>query len=85
MKTVDYRTFRQALKALQYEVSPDRHIEICDMSDGYEAPIQIGINWSALGTLPVSDAREFAEKLLEAATAAEDFKHNGYTITYGDD
>ena len=85
MKTVSYRTYQQALNTLRYEVCTDRHIEIYELNSFGDNKVQLGINWAAIGTVPADEAREFAQKLLEAATAAEDFKYNGYTIIYGDD
>ena len=85
MKTVSYRTYQQTLSKLQREVSPERHIYVYDMGNGFDEPVQLGVNWAALGTVPADEAREFAEKLVKAATAAENFEYNGYTVTYGED
>lgn len=82
-KTVDYRTFCMALRKLQNEVCKDRRIEIFELPSFDENPIQLGVNWASIGTVPAAEAREFAQLLLDAATAAENFEYNGYTIDYG--
>lgn len=82
-KAVDYRTFCLALRKLQNEVCKDRRIEIFDLSTFDDKPIQLGVNWASIGTVPAAEAREFAQLLMDAATAAENFEYNGYTINYG--
>lgn len=85
MKTVSYRTYQQALKELRYEVSPDRDIEVYEMNGFGDDRIQLGINWSAIGTVSADETRKFAQKLMDAANAVENFKYNGYTVTYNED
>ena len=85
MKTVSYRVFAQALAKLQREIGKDRRIQIYEMDLFPGEPIRLGVNWSAIGTVPADEAREFARQLLAAATAAENFEYNGYTINYDED
>ena len=47
-------------------------------------PIRLGVNWSAIGTVPASEAVDFAQRLMDAAKAAEGFEYNGYVVTYGE-
>ena len=86
MKTVPYRTFQKALTDLQRDVSAssDRRIEVYEINQFSDEPIQLGVNWSAIGTVPAAEAQEFAQKLMNAAVAAENFKYNGYTIDWED-
>ncbi len=41
-------------------------------------PIQIGINWGAIGTVTPATAEDYAELIKEAAKLADGFKYNGY-------
>ena len=86
MKTVPYRTFQKALTDIQRDVieNSDRRIEVYEMNQFSGEPIQLGVNWSAIGTVPASEAREFAQKLMNAAVAAENFLYNGCTIDWDD-
>lgn len=84
-KTVSHRTYYMALLKLQSELDPERRIAIYDMGSSFgNEPIQLGVNWSAIGTVPASEAVEFAQQLMAAAKAAEDFEYNGYVVTYGE-
>lgn len=57
-------------------------INFYTVSLGHKDPIQMGVNWPAMGTKSPSATAAFAEKLGNAALAAEDFKYNGYVIDY---
>ena len=81
-KTVDYRTFCLALRKLQNEVCSDRRIEIFELPNDENEGIRLGVNWASIGTVPADEAREFAQLLMAAATAAENFEYNGYVIDY---
>lgn len=84
-KTVSYRTYSLALSKLQAELDLDRTITVYDMgSDFGNEPIRLGVNWSAIGTVPASEAVDFAQRLMDAAKAAEGFEYNGYVVTYGE-
>ena len=84
IKTVNYREYRRELSELQrkYE-SYASHIEIFELGDALEnSPIQLGINWAAIGTVSPEEAEEFAHTLLEAAKDCRNFKYNGYVIDW---
>lgn len=84
-KTVSYRTYSLALSKLQAELDLDRTITVYDMGSNFgNEPIRLGVNWSAIGTVPASEAVDFAQRLLDAAKAAEGFEYNGYVVTYGE-
>ena len=84
MKKVTYRDYCKATDALWARFGPD--VEIYDMGATLDRPeIQMGVNWSALGTVPAEEAVEFAAGLLKAAWAAKEFKYNGYQIDYRED
>ena len=84
-KTVSYRTYSLALSKLQAELDLDRTITVYDMGSHFgNEPIRLGVNWSAIGTVPASEAVDFAQRLMDAAKAAEGFEYNGYVVTYGE-
>ena len=84
-KTVSYRTYSLALSKLQAELDLDRTITVYDMGSNFgNEPIRLGVNWSAIGTFPASVAVDFAQRLMDAAKAAEGFEYNGYVVTYGE-
>ena len=60
-------------------------ITVYDMGSNFgNEPIRLGVNWSAIGTVPASEAVDFAQRLMDAAKAAEGFEYNGYVVTYGE-
>ena len=84
-KTVSYRTYSLALSKLQTELDLDRTITVYDMGSNFvNEPVRLGVNWSAIGTVPASEAVDFAQRLMDAAKAAEGFEYNGYVVTYGE-
>lgn len=84
-KTVSYRTYSLALSKLQAELDLDRTITVYDTGSNFgNEPIRLGVNWSAIGTVPASEAVDFAQRLMDAAKAAEGFEYNGYVVTYGE-
>ena len=84
-KTVSYRTYSLALSKLQAELDLDRTLTVYDMGSNFgNEPIRLGVNWSAIGTVPASEAVDFAQRLMDAAKAAEGFEYNGYVVTYGE-
>lgn len=90
MKTVDYRTFRIALEALNDRLNPDRHGFTRDVSletDGgelFDRPISLRVNWCCKGAVDPEEAGAFATKLAAAVEAARGFEYNGFVITYGE-
>lgn len=87
IKTVNYREYRRELSELQrkYERRGNNrpHAEIFEMGDTLEdSPIQMGVNWAAIGTVSPEEAEEFAHALLEAAEVCRNFKYNGYVIDW---
>ena len=81
-KTVSYRTYSLALSKLQAELDLDRTITVYDMGSNFgNEPIRLGVNWSAIGTVPASEAVDFAQRLMDAAKAAEGFEYYGYVVT----
>ena len=87
MKTVKYQEYRAELRRVERElgigIGARNGIELFDMEDGV-LPVKLGVNWSALGTVSGEEARRYAELLMKAAQAAENFKYNGYKVVYGE-
>ena len=86
MKTVPYRTYCNALDKLRHRATTDLRIGIYDMGNTFDSdPVRLGVNWAAIGTVPASEAVDFAKALMLAAEAAENFEYNGCLVTYGED
>lgn len=84
MKTVKYRDYCEALRVLQDQFE-EEGIHIQDLGYRFRGePIRLGVNWSSVGAVSSKDAVNFANRLLDASMAAENFAYNGYTIRYGD-
>lgn len=85
MKTVSHYEFCEELarcRAKLNEMGANRRIELYEIR--FRDTIQIGVNWSAIGTVDHNQTREFADLLMVAADLASNFKYNGYKIVYGD-
>lgn len=83
-KTIDRNTYRQAFRELQekaYEIT-NGTINVFEKSWDFSNPVELGVNWSALGTVSVADAEIFATKMMEVANLIKNFKYNGYMIEY---
>lgn len=89
MKTVDYRTFRIALEALNDRLNPDQRGFTRDVSletngeELFDRPISLKVNWCCKGAVDPAEAEAFAAKLAAAVEAARSFEYNGFVITYG--
>lgn len=82
MKKINYRVYAMALAKLQQTLYDEPRISIYDMGVECDQPVQLGVNWSAIGTVPASEAVDFARKLTAAAEAAAGFEYNGYFLTF---
>ncbi len=85
MKKVSYRVYLLALEKLQAELGYNRRISVFDMGGSFGQPVQLGVNWSAIGTVPASEAVDFARRLTAAAEAAAGFEFNGYQLAFGEE
>lgn len=84
MKTVDYREYLKALKALRTELRIQTggcHVEVFELNTD-EQPVQLGVNWSSIGTVDTDSAKDFAAAIANAASLVEDFEYNGYMVEY---
>ena len=83
-KKVSYRDFCYELNKIQEKYGSDGDIYIVDMS-GFtpdDVPVNLGINWAAIGSVTPDEADVFAGRLKVAAEACRNFKYNGYIIDY---
>ena len=60
-------------------------IEIFEMPRHGREPIEMGVNWSAMGTVSADDASQFGNNLIDAAKMAREFPYNGTKVEYDDD
>lgn len=86
-KSVSSKDYYKALQVLQREAAEASHgrrgsIDVVEMY--WDSPVQLGVNWSAVGSVEPDTALEFADRLKRLAEKARDFKYNGYTVDYGD-
>lgn len=72
-KKVYYRDYLKARHALPESPNVDIHQLSSD-----DEPIQLGVNWAAIGTVPAEQARRFAADIIAAAEAVETFPYNGF-------
>ena len=42
----------------------------------------MGVQWASLGIKSPEEAAEYADRILDAAMAAEHFVYNGYVVDY---
>ena len=84
IKTVSYKEYIHELHRIQEKYRGRRSlVEICEMGGIYESsPIQVGVNWAAIGTVSPEETEEFAHALLKAAEDCRNFKYNGYVIDW---
>ena len=83
-KKVSYREFYHELNKIREKYCRDGDIYIIDMS-GFtpdDVPVNLGINWAAIGSVTPDEADVFADRLKVAAEACRNFKYNGYIIDY---
>lgn len=80
-KTVDFYDYQNAVQELYNNIPDKCGIDFYNKSFGRE-PIQMGINWSAIGTVTPEKAEVFKNNLEKAIELAKNFKYNGYTIIY---
>jgi len=62
------------------------YVEIFDRNNyGGSNGIELGVNWSAIGTVTVDNAEAFIKVLTKATELAKNFKYNGYKIHYSEE
>lgn len=78
MKTVNYFDYQDSLDAVNAGLADG--IQIQNLS--FDDTIQMGVNFSALGTVKPEDAAAYANEIQRATKLAADFPLNGYQIVY---
>ena len=83
MKKVNWKVYNEALGALQAQFSAEDGIQIHNRNFAQQgAPVRLGVQWASLGTKSPAEAAEYANRILDAAMAAENFVYNGYVVDY---
>ena len=83
MKTVKAYDFDKELTELQRKVRhlTDGNVEVFE-TNRYKEPVQLGVNWAGIDTVAPEKAIEFAQKMVEVAELAKNFKYNGYIVEW---
>lgn len=82
MKKVNWKVYGEALDALQAQFSAEDGIQIHNCNFARQGtPVKMGVQWASLGTKTPEEAAEYADRILDAAMAAEHFVYNGYVVT----
>lgn len=83
MKKVNWKVYNEALGALQAQFTKWDGIRIFDRNFAQQgAPVRLGVQWASLGLKSPEEAAEYANRILDAAMAAENFVYNGYVVDY---
>ena len=83
MKKVTWKVYGEALDALQAQFSAEDGIQIHNCNFARQGtPVKMGVQWASLGTKSPEEAAEYADRILDAAMAAEHFVYNGYVVDY---
>lgn len=83
-ETVSYRELSDALEEIQKRLR-DHKIMIENLTDMKTHIVKLGINWFAIGSTGVSETKDFARWLKEAADAVKNFRYNGCRVVYGEE
>lgn len=84
MKKVNVKVYGAALDALQEQCSAEGGIRIHNCNFARQGtPVRMGVQWASFGTKSPAEAAEYANRILDAAMAAENFVYNGYVVDYG--
>lgn len=81
-KKVHYRDYMKALRELREQLKGGDE-EIYQLSRDDE-PIELGINWPAIGTVSAERAMRVAARIIVAAEAVDKFPYNGYIQDFSD-
>ncbi len=83
MKKVNWKVYNEALGALQAQFTEWDGIRIFDRNFAQQgAPVRLGVQWASLGLKSPEEAAKYANRILDAAMAAENFVYNGYVVDY---
>ena len=83
MKKVNWKVYNEALGALQAQFTEWDGIRIhnCNFARP-DLPVRLEVQWGSLGSKSPAVAAEYANRILDAAMAAENFVYNGYVVDY---
>ena len=83
MKKVNWKVYNEALGALQAQFTEWDCIRIFNTNFGrQDAPVRLGVQWGSLGIKSPAEAAEYANRILDAAMAAENFGWRLENVVY---
>lgn len=83
MKKVNWKVYNEALGALQAQFTAWDGLRIFNLNFAQQgAPVRLGVQWASFGLKSPEEAAEYADRILDAAMAAEHFAYNGYVVDY---
>lgn len=83
MKKVNVKAYGEALVALQEQFAEWDGIRIFNRNSCWpDTPVSMGVQWASFGTKRPAEAAEYANRILDAAMAAENFVYNGYVVDF---
>lgn len=89
-KVVNYNELCNALKeenrklaGLLRPIGCERCVSLQDISEGsINSTFQAGVNFASIGSVDPETCKDYGSALIVAASAAKNFKYNGYTVSY---
>lgn len=90
MKTITYTEYSKYLNELHEHIEQKagaewaRRIQVCEIHsrDFRHRTVNLGVNWSAIGTVSTDEAREFGNALDVVVREVETFPFNGYEVVF---
>ncbi len=83
MRKVNQQVYLEAMAALTNRFSELNGARIYNINFAQpDAPVRLGVMWQAHDLTGPAEAAEFANRILDAAMAAENFVYNGYVVDY---
>ena len=90
-KVVNYNELCNALKEenrrlaeLLRPIGCERCVSLQDISEGtMNSAFQAGVNFASIGSVDPETCKDYGSALIVAASAAKNFKYNGYKIIFG--
>lgn len=82
LKKVNYEDYKRELERVREELRQEiggLDVQIQEISY-ISKVVELGVNWSGLGTKKVDEAAHFIEDMQKAMELVNNFKYNGYEI-----
>ncbi|MBL7575408.1 hypothetical protein SAMN00017477_0914 [Peptoniphilus asaccharolyticus DSM 20463] len=82
-KKIDSRLMAKEINRIQEKTNKNGvEIHTLNNKDELDFRVNLGINWSAKGTVSIEEAKQFIKDLQEAVEEAENFKYAGCKPNY---